>query len=63
MWFIYPLIFLFGIFFYVGWQGWRSTKPPAGRGKGRVLFTPLSCRSCRAGRIIGSLSVKMGVHH
>lgn len=27
MWFIYPLILLFGIFFYVGWQGWRSLKP------------------------------------
>jgi hypothetical protein len=27
MWIIYPLILIFGIFFYVGWQGWRSLKP------------------------------------
>lgn len=27
MWFIYPLIFLFGIFSYLGWQGHRSLRP------------------------------------
>ncbi len=40
MWFIYPLIFLFGIFFYVGWQAWRSTKPWLSP-KGQMLFVAL----------------------
>ena len=40
MWFIYPLIFLFGIFFYVGWQAWRSTKPWLSP-RGQMLFVAL----------------------